>query len=54
MERPERIAQIRSDHDKRVARLEAKRVMNPLRADGETIDMDEVYGATKACLTCHK
>lgn len=54
MEHPDRVAQIRLDHDKRVARLAAKRVINPLRPDGEPIDMDDVYGQVKACLTCHK
>lgn len=51
--RPERIAQIRADHDKRVARLRARRPVNALH--GEAIDLDEVYGAAgKMCITCHK
>jgi hypothetical protein len=51
---PERVAQIRADHEKRLARLAAKRVANPLRTDGEPVDLDEIYGQAKVCLTCHK
>lgn len=54
LERPERIAQIKADHDRRVARLAARRRINPLRPDNASIDLDEVYGQAKACLTCHK
>lgn len=50
---PQRVAQIRADHDKRVARLRARRPINALH--GEAIDLDEVYGAAgKMCITCHK
>jgi hypothetical protein len=51
--KPERLSQIRSDHEKRVARLKAKRPVNVLMED-EPIDLDEVYGAGKLCVTCHK
>jgi hypothetical protein len=51
--RPERVAHIRADHEKRVARLRARRPINALH--GEAIDLDEVYGtAGKMCITCHK
>ncbi|MDQ2735620.1 MAG: phosphoadenosine phosphosulfate reductase family protein [Pseudomonadota bacterium] len=52
--RPERVEQIRADHDRRVARLAAKRIANPLRDDGDLLDLDEVYGTAKVCLACHK
>ncbi|MCP3733839.1 phosphoadenosine phosphosulfate reductase family protein [Sphingomonas sp. RP10(2022)] len=52
--RPDRVAQIRADHDRRVARAASRRVVNPLRRDDDPIDMDELYGASKVCLTCHK
>jgi hypothetical protein len=52
--RPERVEQIRADHERRVARLAAKRVANPLRDCGELLDLDEVYGTAKVCLACHK
>jgi hypothetical protein len=52
--RPERIAQIREEHAKRVARINERRPLNPLRADGGAMDMDEVYGTAKMCLACHK
>lgn len=54
IERPERIAQIKADHEKRVARLAARRQVNPLRPAADLIDIDEIYGQAKACLTCHK
>lgn len=52
--RPERIVQIRADYEKRTARLRAKRIPNPLRANSEPLDVDEVFGQAKACLACHK
>jgi hypothetical protein len=51
---PERVAQIRADHDLRLERAAARRPRNPLRPDDDPIDNDELYGQTKACLTCHK
>ena len=52
--RPERLAQIRSDHEKRIARLNARKPINAL-AEDERVDIDEVYGsAGKLCLVCHK
>ena len=54
LRRPERIEQIRRDHDRRVARLRARARPNPLRPDSGRIDMDEVYGTAKMCLACHK
>lgn len=52
--RPERLAQIRADHEKRVARLNARKPINALTED-EMIDIDQVYGsAGKLCLACHK
>lgn len=51
--RPERIAQIRNDHERRVARTQAKRRINSLQ--DTPIELDEIYGsAAKLCLTCHK
>lgn len=54
LERPERIRQIRADHADRLARLRAKVQPNPLRHDSEPLDIDDLYGQTKACLACHK
>ena len=51
--RPERLAQIRIDHEKRVARLMARRPTNALHDDAP-MDLDEVYGQGKLCVTCHK
>ena len=54
LSRPERIAQIRDDHARRVARLRERQPINPLRAEPEPLDIDVVYGSTKVCLACHK
>ena len=51
--KPERLRQIRSDHEKRVARLKARRPVNALLHDAP-MDLDEVYGQGKLCVTCHK
>jgi hypothetical protein len=52
--RPERIEQIKTDHRSRVERQRAKAQPNPLRADQEPLDIDELYGQAKVCLACHK
>jgi len=54
LSRPDRIAAIKAEHEKRVARLHAKLQPNPLRPDSEPIDIDELYGQAKVCLACHK
>lgn len=54
LERPERIDQIRAEHDRRLRRLRAKVQINPLRASSEPLDIDELYGQAKVCLACHK
>lgn len=54
--KPERIAQIKADYEKRLERLRRSRRRNPLSARGpETVD--EVYGIDEAsggCVVCHK
>ena len=54
LERPERIEAIRRDHDRRVERQRARMVSNPLRAGDEMVDIDELYGQSKVCISCHK
>jgi len=54
LSRPERIAQIRRDHERRLARLQSKVQLNPLRPDSEPLDIDDLYGQAKVCLACHK
>lgn len=54
LEQPERIEQIRADHEQRIARMRAKAQPNPLRADSEPLDIDDLYGKAKVCLACHK
>jgi hypothetical protein len=52
--KPERVAQIKRDHEERLAKAQQRRVANPLRADACEIDLDDLYGNAKVCLACHK
>lgn len=52
--RPQRISQIREDHERRLARLRDKIIPNPLRATLEPLDLDLLYGSAKVCISCHK
>ncbi len=54
LEKPERIVQIRADHERRLARMRSKAKPNPLRPDSEPLDIDDLYGKAKVCLACHK
>lgn len=54
LEQPERIVQIRQDHEQRLERAKAKAIPNPLRPDSEPLDIDDLYGKAKVCLACHK
>jgi 3'-phosphoadenosine 5'-phosphosulfate sulfotransferase (PAPS reductase)/FAD synthetase len=54
LSRPERVAEIRLDHEERVTRLLARKQHNPLRQDREPLDIDELYGKSKVCIACHK
>ena len=35
-------------------RVRSKVQPNPLRSDGELLDIDDLYGQAKVCLACHK
>ena len=54
LSKPERVAQIKVDHQKRLERMCVKRQVNPLRPNAEPIDIDDLYGKSKVCLACHK
>ena len=54
LSKPDRVAQIREDHQRRLERMRAKHQPNPLRPDMEPIDIDDLYGKAKVCLGCHK
>ena len=54
LEQPERMEQIRKDYEGRLVRIKAKTLYNPLRPGSEPLDIDEVFGQEKYCLTCHK
>ena len=54
LEKPERIEQIRQEHEQRVTRMRSKIQPNPLRPDYDPLDIDDLYGKAKVCLACHK
>jgi len=54
LSRPERVHQIKEDHEQRLARQKSKSQPNPLRTDSEPLDIDDLYGKAKVCLACHK
>lgn len=54
LEQPERIEQIKREHTRRIGRAQARLQRNPLRPDGEPLDVDDLYGQSKVCLACHK
>ena len=54
LSKPERVAQIKQDYERRLERLKKQRMANPLRPDNEEIDIDDLYGKSKVCLACHK
>ena len=54
LSRPERIAEIKADYEKRLARLKKQRLVNPLRPDNTEISIDDLYGQSKMCLACGK
>ena len=54
LSKPERVAQIKADHQKKIKAAEEKRKINPLRPDDGKVDFDEIYGNQKVCLACHK
>lgn len=57
LERPERVAEIEIDYERRLAREKARRPKNPLREGLEDIEIDEAYGTAEvaaSCVICHK
>ncbi len=54
LQQPRRITQIKENHKRRLARMRTVGILNPLRPHSEPLDIDDVYGQTKACLACHK
>ena len=54
LSKPDRKKEIEDGHEKRLKRMKAKMIVNPLRPDAEPLDIDDLYGQSKACLACHK
>ena len=54
LQQPERVAQIKADHAKKLEAAKKKKKINPLRPDEGFVDFDELYGQQKVCLACHK
>ena len=53
LSQPERVAQIKADHE-RSGTSKTKEKINPLRPDQGLVDFDDLYGQQKVCLACHK
>ena len=54
LEQPERAKQVEEDYEKRKARAQAKLQKNPLRPNDDVVEMDDIFGQGKMCLSCHK
>lgn len=57
LEKPERVAQIEKDYERRVERERRRRPVNPLRPNDVCIDIDDLYYEDEgggACNICHK
>lgn len=54
LSKPERVLQIKEEHELRLAKQKSKSQPNPLRSDSEPLDIDDLYGKAKVCLACHK
>ncbi len=54
LSKPERVTQIKADYKRRMERAKKRRLKNALRPDSTPIDIDELYGTSKVCITCHK
>jgi hypothetical protein len=54
LSRPERINQIKEEYQNRLERARRQYQGNPLRPHNNQVDIDELYGKSKACLACHK
>ena len=54
LQKPERIAAIKADHEKALERAKRRQEDNPLRPSANKIDLDDIYGGGKGCVICHK
>lgn len=54
LSKPERVAEIKADHEKKLAMHKKRIKINPLRPDPNEIDLDDLYGKSKVCIACHK
>lgn len=54
LSRPERVQQIKDEHQKRLEKALKRKRANPLRPDLGHVDIDDLYGQQKVCLACHK
>jgi len=57
LEKPERIAQIKKDYERRMEREKQRRPVNPLRPQESYVDIDDLYYEDEgggACNICHK
>jgi len=53
LSRPERVTQIKKDYEIKLQRALSNKQQNPLRP-GDVLDIDDLYGQAKVCISCHK
>lgn len=53
LSQPERVAKIKKDYEVKLQRALSKKQQNPLRP-GDVLDIDDLYGQAKVCISCHK
>ncbi len=54
LQKPDRVAQIKAEHELKIAAAAKNKKVNPLRPDEGLVDFDDLYGQQKVCLACHK
>lgn len=54
LSQPERVRQIKEEHQKRIEQARKRKRTNPLRPELGNVDIDDLYGQQKVCLACHK
>ena len=54
LQKPDRVAQIKAEHELKLATAAKNKKVNPLRPDDGLVDFDDLYGQQKICLACHK
>jgi hypothetical protein len=54
LSKPERVAAIKAEHERRMEKIKQQTPVNPLRSNACYVDIDDLYSQQKVCLACHK